>query len=380
MEWLLWFNIGMIIYVYAGYPVLLLLVQKTGRRKYIDKKNSEPKVALVISAYNEEEVIAGKLENSRALDYPAEKLDIVVISDCSEDDTDKIVSSFDTQNIKLYRLDERGGKTAGLNEVIPQLDAEIVIFSDANAIYDKNVVRKVVQNFADPTVGVVTGESRYAIDAGDYSTENENLYWRYELALKQLESDIGSLVGGDGAIYAIRHSLYRPMQKSDLSDFVNPLQIVSMGYRNVYEAEAFSYEKGGESFEKEFRRKVRIVNRAWRGMMTMRHVLNPFRFGFFAIQALSHKLLRWLVPVFMILAFFSNLFLYGENILYNGIFAVQVIFYLFAFFGRLYQGREKTPALFYIPYYFSLVNFASLKGIIENYFGRTYTFWNTVRE
>ncbi|MCA9734223.1 MAG: glycosyltransferase family 2 protein [Deferribacteres bacterium] len=380
MEWLLWFSIATIIYVYAGYPVLLLLMQKLGRSKPVQKREVEPTVALVISAYNEEDVIAGKLDNSLALDYPQDKLQIVVISDCSEDRTDEIVTSYEAENVRLFRLQDRGGKTVGLNQVVPQLDAEIVIFSDANAMYDKGVVRKVVQNFADAGVGVVTGESRYAIDEGDSSTENENLYWRYELALKKMESGLGSLVGGDGAIYSIRRSLYRPMKASDLSDFVNPLQIVSMGYRNIYEAEAFSYEKGGESFDKEFRRKVRIVNRAWRGMMTMRRLLNPFRFGFFAVQAWSHKLLRWLVPVFMILAFASNVLLLGTSSFYNGLLVLQTAFYLLAIVGRMQQGRDNTPALFYIPYYFSLVNFASLKGIIENYTGHTYTVWNTVRQ
>ncbi len=380
MEFFLFLNITLIVYVYAGYPLLLLFMQKLGFVKPVAKKTYLPKVALVISAYNEEEVIAAKLENSCRLDYPAKKLDIVVISDCSEDRTDEIVSGFAVENVRLVRLAERSGKTTGLNQVVPLLNADIVIFSDANAIYDRNVVKNVVRNFADPTVGVVTGESRYTIDENDHSTENENLYWRYELAIKKMESNIGSLVGGDGAIYAIRRLLYQPMQASDLSDFVNPLQIVCLGYRNVYEAEAFSYEKGGESFDREFRRKVRIVNRAWRGMMTMRRALNPFKFGFFAVQAISHKLLRWLVPVFMIFTFISNFFLLENNPVFKSLFAAQVLFYLLAGLGRLYRRREKTPAVFYIPYYFSLVNFASLQGIIENYRGHTYTVWNTVRE
>ncbi len=380
METLFWGSVLLIFYVYLGYPLLLLVMHMLFRSEPVRKQDIEPDVTLIISAYNEEDVIARKLENSLALDYPAEKLEILVISDCSDDRTDEIVASFADRGVKLLRMPERGGKTVGLNAAVPQAKGEIIIFSDANAMYDRNVVRAIVRNFADERVGAVTCESRYEIEEGDTSTESENLYWRYELALKRLESELGSLVGGDGAIYAIRKALYRRMKPSDLSDFVNPLQIVSQGFRNVYEPEAFSFEKGGESFEKEFRRKVRIVNRAWRGMMSMRHVLNPFRYGFFAIQAISHKLLRWLVPAFMVVAFVSNISLLGEHIFYKFTFTLQVLFYLLAVVGWLQSRREEIARMFYIPYYFCLVNWASLKGIIENYTGRTYTVWNTVRE
>lgn len=380
MELLLWLSIFLVVYVYAGYPVLLLVKQKWFGARPRSVADIEPPVTLVISAYNEEDVIAEKIENSLALDYPADKLEVMVVSDCSSDRTDEIVQGYRARGVRLLRMAERGGKTAGLNVAVPQAAGDIVIFSDANAMYDAGVVRKFVRNFADATVGAATGESRYVVDDGDTSTASENLYWRYELALKRLESQLGSLVGGDGAIYAIRKALYRPLQPSDLSDFVNPLQIVSQGYRNVYEGEAVSYEKGGESFDKEFRRKVRIVNRAWRGMMSMRHLLNPFRYGFFAIQAISHKLLRWLVPVFMLLAFFSNLLLIEHGGIYELLFGAQVAFYALAGIGLLQRNREQIARLFYIPYYFCLVNWASLRGIIDHFRGETYTVWTTVRQ
>ena len=380
MQYLFWTSVFLILYVYAGYPLLLVLIKKMRGEKPVRRAGIEPEVTLIISAYNEEHVIVKKLDNSLALDYPRDKLEIMVISDCSSDGTDRVVESYRDRGVKLLRMPRRGGKTVGLNAAIPQARGEIVIFSDANAMYDRAVIRKMVRNFADPEVGVVTGESRYEVDEDDKSTDSENLYWRYELALKRLESGLGSLVGGDGAIYAIRRKLYVPLQPSDLSDFVNPLQIVAQGYRNVYEDEAFSYEKGGESFDKEFRRKVRIVNRAWRGLMSVRRVLNPFRFGFFALQAISHKLLRWLVPVFMAAAFVSNAALLNESSFYQVIFGLQVSFYLFALIGLLQRERERIGRLFYVPYYFCLVNWASFQGILENYRGQTYTVWSTVRE
>ena len=380
MLYLFWTGIFLIVYVYAGYPLLLLALRFLKGERPVRKADIEPPVTLVISAYNEEEVIARKIENSLALDYPRQKLEILVVSDHSSDRTDDIVRSYHQQGVRLVRLPERGGKTAGLNVAVPQAKGEIVIFSDANALYDAKVVRKIVRNFADPAVGVVTGESRYEVEEGDTSTDSENLYWRYELMIKRLESSLGSLVGGDGAIYAIRRELYRPMQPSDLSDFVNPLQIVAQGFRNVYEPGAFSYEKGGESFDKEFRRKVRIVNRAWRGLISMRQILNPFRYGIFALQALSHKLLSWCVPIFMGAVFIANVSIAHIHGFYQFALLLQAAFYVFAVIGLIRRKSENMARLFYVPYYFCLVNWASLKGIVENYTGKTYTVWSTVRE
>ena len=380
MEFLFLLSAFLIVYVYAGYPVLLMLLKKMGWARPRIQDEVEPEVTLFISAFNEEDVIAEKIENSLALDYPKEKLEILVISDRSDDKTDEIVESYADKGVKLLAMPERGGKTVGLNAGIEQAKGEIIIFSDANAMYDAQVVRNFVRNFADESIGVVTGESQYVIDDGDTATESENAYWRYELAVKRIESDLGSLVGGDGAIYAIRKSLYRELAPSDLSDFVNPLQIVAQGYRNVYEPAAFSVEKGGESFDKEYKRKVRIVNRAWRGMMGLRQLLNPFSYGLFAIQTLSHKLLRWLVPAFMIIAFIANHYIADQGGFYRLTYIIQFGFYLLAGIGWLKRDNEDLSRIFYIPYYFCLINFACLQGIIENYMGKTYTVWSTVRE
>jgi len=373
--------VALILWVYAGYPLFLLLVTHLSNGKPVRRNPIAPSVTLIISAYNEGQVIRKKLENSLALDYPRERLEVLVVSDCSDDNTDALVKAYANRGVRLLRMKKRGGKTAGLNVAVPQARGDIVIFSDANALYHRLAVRNIVRNFADPQVGCVTGESRYNIDedAAD-STASEDLYWRYELALKKMESKIDSLVGGDGAIYAIRKSLFRPMRPEDLSDFVNPLQIVAQGFRNVYEPEAVSFEGGAESFEKEFRRKVRIVNRAWRGLWRVRQVLNPFRFGFYAVQVISHKLLRWLIPVFMAGAFFANFSLLNFGLLHRIIFALQITFYVLAIIGWLQSHRPSISKLFYVPYYFCLVNYASLLGIISNYRGQKFAVWNTVRD
>lgn len=380
MVFVFWLCVSLIIWVYAGYPLLLWVRNRLAPAAPIDRRAIEPEVTLLISAYNEAGVIRRKLDNSLALDYPPGKLEIIVISDCSDDGTDALVRGYEARGVRLLRLPTRSGKTAGLNVALPLARGEIVIFSDANAMYHRNTVRRMVRNFADARVGCVTGESRYNVMDGSQSSASENLYWRYELALKKMESNVGSLVGGDGAIYAIRKRLFKPMQPSDLSDFVNPLQITAQGYRNVYEPEAISYEDAGDTFAKEFQRKVRIVNRAWRGLWRVAAVLNPLRFGFFTVQVFSHKLLRWLIPVFMAGALLSNAFLLTVAPFYLVTGAGQALFYVLALLGWLQSQRPAMPRAIYVPFYFCLVNYASLLGILNYYRGQSFTMWQTVRE
>ncbi len=376
---LFWACAGLILWVYAGYPLVLWLLNRLLPMRAIRLQALEPKATLIISAYNEAEVIRAKIENSLALDYPRALLDVLVISDCSSDDTDNLVREYEGRGVRLLRMKARGGKTVGLNAGVPAAHGEVIIFSDANAMYHPQAVRMIVRNFADPKVGCVTGESRYNLEGATDSTASENMYWRYELAIKQMESRLGSLVGGDGAIYAIRKALYRPLQPADLSDFVNPMQISLQHYRNVYEREAISFENGADTFDQEFRRKVRIVARAWRGLLRVRAVLNPLRYGFFTLQVLSHKLLRWLIPVFMLGALGANAFLWETPFYFlTGIF--QILFYVLAGIGWLQSRRKQIARVFYVPYYFCLVNCASLLGILSYYRGQSFTTWQTVRE
>jgi cellulose synthase/poly-beta-1,6-N-acetylglucosamine synthase-like glycosyltransferase len=378
MTSLFWSLVGLILFVYAGYPLLLGLIRRLGGARPVKLADTTPSVTLVISAYNEAAVIAEKLENCLALDYPADRLQIIVVSDCSSDETDRIVGTFAARGVELLRMTDRGGKTLGLNAAVPRARGEVVLFSDANAMYGRDVVRKLVRNFADPDVGAAVGESTY-VDPRVASEHTEGLYWRYETAIKRAESAIGSVVGGDGAIYAIRKSLYVPMRADALSDFVNPLQIVKAGRRCIYEPEARSYEKAADSFEKEFRRKVRIVNRAWRALFNMKALLNPFRYGFFAFELVAHKLLRWLVPVFLAALLAVNLAILDRGWIYQLALAAQAALYVLALMGYFLRRRPGLPSLLSVPYFFCMANFASALGVLDAFRGKTYTTWNTVR-
>lgn len=373
-----WILLALVVYVYAGYPLLLTILRSVGGSRPVRTGPGEPPVTLVVSAFNEVGVIAGKLENCLALDYPRANLQLIVVSDASDDGTDEAVARFADRGVELLRMSDRGGKTLGLNAAVQRARGEVVVFSDANAMYGRDVVRKLVRNFADPAVGAVVGESTY-VDPEVESERSEGLYWRYETAIKRLESALGSVVGGDGAIYAIRRALYVPMRADALSDFVNPLQIVQAGHRCVYEPEARSYERAADNFGKEFRRKVRIVNRAWRALFGLKALLNPLRYGLFSFQLISHKLLRWLVPLFLASLFVVNLAVLERHPIYRFALVGQLVFYLLAFAGHLARRRASLPALLSIPYYFCLVNLASALGILDAFRGKTYTTWATAR-
>ena len=349
-------SIGLILYVYIGYPFFLYLLSVV-RKKGKIVGEIEPFVTFIISAYNEERVIGRKIENTLALDYPKDKLEIIVVSDCSSDKTDDIVRSFRDKGVILLRLNERRGKTYGLNQAVAKATGEIIVFSDANAMYEPDAIRKLIRNFADESVGYVVGESRYAPKAS--SVKEEDVYWRYEQSIKRRESDTGSIVGADGAIYAIRKELYEPLRDSDINDVVNPLQIIAKGYRGVYEPEAVCWEKTAASYEGEFRRKIRIVNRSLMGIWRVRKVLNLLRYGLFSWKLISHKLIRWFVPFLMIMAFLSNLMLvelWKSADFFKITLAAQSLFYLLAGLGYIGTERGLRPKLLSIPYYLSLIH------------------------
>jgi cellulose synthase/poly-beta-1,6-N-acetylglucosamine synthase-like glycosyltransferase len=374
---LFWTMGGLVVYVYAGYPLLLVCIRTLGARP-VAKGDNQPPVTLIVSAYNEAEVIGEKLANSLALDYAADRLQVLVVSDASTDRTDEIVRASTDSRVSLLRMPVRSGKTLGLNEAVRVARGEIIVFSDANAMYAPDAVAALVRSFSDRRVGAVVGESTYSQAEGG-ADEDESLYWRYEVLIKRLESAVGSVVGGDGAIYAIRKSLYRPMRADALSDFVNPMQIVHDGYRCVYELEARSVERGAGDFGREFRRKVRIVNRAWRAMMSLKGLLNPVRFGFFSLEVLSHKVLRWLVPVFLLVILTTNLVLIQRGWIYAATLAAQLVLYALGWLGYALRRRSSLPRILAVPFYFLMVNLASARGIIEAYLGKTYTTWTTAR-
>lgn len=368
------------VYVYAGYPLALWLLTLGHDRLTHRIEERRPTVALIISCYNEAAVIREKLENALALDYPGDKLTILVVSDGSDDGTDDVVREYSGRGVKLVRQEGRLGKTLGLNLAMEQVDADITVFSDANAMYSPSAIRMLVRNFADEQVGYVVGAALYTDGDTGASAKNENLYWRYELAIKSMESRLHSVVGGDGAIYAIRTPLWEPLEQRDINDFVNPLQIIAKGYRGVFEPAATCFEETAGDFSREIARKERIVNRSIRGLMRVKGTMNPAKVGVFAWQVISHKLLRWLIPLFLAIASVGSAMLavQGYGFFQLVTFGALAIF-LLAWLGHRTEDKNALPEWVSVPYYFVMVNLYSLRGIVRALRGETQVTWSSAR-
>jgi len=373
-----WIAVLLLDYIYFGYPFLLYLLSFFRRSQIRTDETYQPTVSLIIAAYNEEAVIADKIENSLRLDYPKDKFEIIVFSDASSDRTDEIVKRYAEQGVKLLRIEGRKGKTYCQNEAAKIARGEILVFSDANSMYEPDAIRKLVRHFADERVGCVSGELRYRSDKG--GVEGERAYWKYDQIIKRLESKASSLVTANGAIYAVRRNLYEPLQADVISDFAEPLTIVQKGYRVIYEPEAVAWETTAKDPKKEFRRRLRIVTRSVHSLLRDRsllNLLNPLRYGVFSIQLWSHKVLRWLSGLFLLLIFALNIPLLGQGTVYIITMAGQGAFYLLAFWGFISEAvlNRRAPKLPHIAYYFCLSCYAMLKGVYNGLRGRTIVTW-----
>jgi cellulose synthase/poly-beta-1,6-N-acetylglucosamine synthase-like glycosyltransferase len=368
---------AVVAYVYLGYPFLLFVL--TFRKRHTDKLlETFPRVTMLISAYNERKVIEEKIRNSLMLDYPSGLLEILILSDCSDDGTDEIVLRYSRQGVQLIRSPRRVGKSEMLNIGVSQSQGNVLLFSDANAIYRLDAIRCLVRHFSDSAVGYVVGKARYVDSTKTAAANSEGLYWKLETWLKEKESEFGSLVGGDGAIYAIRRELYTPLRATDINDFLNPLQIVAKGFRGVYEPSASCFEEAGDTFEKEFHRKVRIVSRSFNAVLRAPRVLLPWVQPRHWLALVSHKILRWFTLVFLVFALLANLALWSSS-LFRVTACVQLAFYLLAAIGWSMQSPTVLPRFLYLPYYFCLANLAALIGIVKCLTGSLEGTWRTVR-
>jgi len=374
MTGLFFASLSALLYIYLGYPLAAFVLSRVLCRT-VRRRACEPHVTILIAAHNEEGHIGATIANKLSLDYPRDSLEIIVVSDGSQDATDAIVRSFAHRGVRLIRQEPRQGKTAALNQAVPEAAGEILVFSDANSLYAPDALRHLVENFADPEVGYVTGKMVYAAPDGSLVGDGCSAYIRYENLVRAWETLSGSIVGVDGGIDAVRRDLYRPMRADQLPDFVLPLAVAEQGYRVVYEPRALLREDALRSTADEYRMRVRVTLRALWALWDMRGLLNPFRHGVFSFQLFSHKVLRYLAVVFMACAALCNLLLATRSLFFRAALVLQALFYGLALAGRVYEKRGAAPRLLFIPYYFCLVNVAAGHALVRFLRGEKQVVW-----
>ncbi|NKB87474.1 MAG: glycosyltransferase [Acidobacteria bacterium] len=348
---------------FMGYPLLVRALARRGTTVELDTDEPFlPTISLIIAAYNEAAVIAGKLENSLALDYPADRLQIVVVSDGSTDETAAIAASFAGRGVVALHDPPRNGKSAALNRGVDAATGEIVVFSDANNDFSATALRALAAHFVDPQLGGACGRKSITAAGDRQASEGDSLYWRYESAIKKWESDLGIMTTADGEIFAVRRELWQPIPPEVINDDAEiTFTMVNAGYRIVYEPDAVSSELASAQLEEDFRVKVRMIAGGFQTVARHWPTLLPPRSAF-AWAFLAHKLLRWLVPVLLAMVAIGSIARISTG---TGAFLVvgQVLFYGIALLGWQARSRGELPRWKYVPLYFSLMNLAALLGL-----------------
>jgi cellulose synthase/poly-beta-1,6-N-acetylglucosamine synthase-like glycosyltransferase len=379
VEIIFWFAAAALFYTYAAYPVLVSLVSVLRPRR-LKRGQCELTVSVIITAYNEERDIAAKLENTLAIDYPKELLEIIVASDCSSDRTDEIVNEFASRGVQLYRQPQRLGKTTAQNAAVERARGEILLFSDATTMYQPNVLRAMMPNFADPSVGCVAGRLIYVDPSGSTVGRGAVTYWSYETFVKKHESRACSLIGASGCMYAVRRSAYLPLYPEAHGDFLIATKMVQQGLRTVFEADAVCTEETNRRVDNELRMRVRVITQTFNDLWRHRAMLNPFRSGFFAVQLFSHKVMRYLVPFFLLLTFATSAALTTTTLLYRLAFTIQVIGYVCAALSAALERIGFRSRVLALPQYFVLANLASVLALYKLIRGERYARWEPIRE
>jgi cellulose synthase/poly-beta-1,6-N-acetylglucosamine synthase-like glycosyltransferase len=375
---LFWASAAIACYVYFGYPLLLGL-GFLGRRRGIRRGAARPFVSFIIAAHNEECVIEEKLQTILASDYPREKMEILIGSDGSSDSTEEIVRKFQADGVGLVSFPQQQGKSAMQNRLVAAASGEILVFTDADSSLAPDALGFLLENFADASVGIATSHPRYANESENSIAENESIYFHYDGWLREQESVRGLLAMASGPLFAMRRSLWQPLDPNLGDDFVLPLQVAEAGLRNALDSRAkVAMPLAQNRADTMLRMKVRIVSKDLRGLLTHHELLNPWKHGALAIGLWSHKLLRWFIPYFLLCLVATNLLLLGRPF-FRGIFLLQAAFYAVALVGFILRNRA-VPFPWSVPFSFCLVNFAALLGTLKCLSGKTSGQWKPVRK
>ena len=371
---LFWISIFLIIYTFVGYGFLLFVLVKI-KRLFVQpfafrKEAALPSVTLLIAAYNEEDIIMEKVNNTLDLNYPKDKIQVIFITDGSTDQTADKIRGFD--EVMLLHQDTRGGKMAAIKRAIPFIEGEITIFTDANTFLNGDAILELVKHYQNSKVGAVAGEKRILVEeTADASSAGEGFYWKYESLLKKWDYILYSNVGAAGELFSIRTALYEPVESDTIiDDHMIAMRIAEKGYIIAYEPNAYAMETASADVKEELKRKIRIAAGGIQSILRLKKAANPFHYPLFTFQYISHRVLRWTItPFLLILVFILNgvIALQTNAVFYQLLFVLQVLFYLLSIVGLYFESKNIRVKALFIPYYFCVMNYAVLAGIIRYY-------------
>jgi len=387
MKLILWLSLFITFYAFFGYGILLFILIKIKRaiagKPVLPIYNDDtlPACTLIVAAYNEEGVMEEKIKNSLALTYPANKLQFIFITDGSSDGTADIVSAY--PQIRHMHSDERKGKIAAVHRAMETVTTEVVVFTDANTFLNTEALVNICRHYSDKKVGAVAGEKRVYAE-GANATAGEGFYWKYESKLKTWDSELYSVVGAAGELFSIRTALYVPVSPDTiLDDFMISLLVAEDGYRVIYEPEAYATESASQNVGEELKRKIRIAAGGIQSIIWLKSLLNPFKIPVLTFQYMSHRVLRWtIVPFLMLLSLLLNLIIVlqgSTELTYQVLLLCQVGFYLAAISGWILEERHIKVKIFFIPYYFCMMNYAVIMGIFRFARGKQSAIWEKAK-
>lgn len=376
---LFWASLALLFYSFIGYGLLLYVLVKL--KKLFVKTPAydasfEPDVTLVVPCYNEAGLLDEKVQNCLGLDYPNDKLRLIFITDGSTDHSAEVLKKY--PSVTVLHSSRRGGKTAAENRAMQYVDEPIVIFSDANTLLNKEAVKNMVRHFKDEKVGCVSGEKRILTGDKDVaSAAGEGLYWKYESFLKKLDSQLYSAVGAAGELVAFRTPLFETMPEDTiLDDFIQSMYIAAKGYKIVYEPDAYAVETAASSIKEELKRKVRICAGGWQSIQRLGKRLSPVKLPVLYFQYFSHRVLRWTVnPFLMLIVLLANFALAVNGRFFLFVLCLQALFYAFSFGGYLLEQRQLKIKMFFLPYYFCIMNYSVIMGLIRYLKGSQSAVW-----
>jgi cellulose synthase/poly-beta-1,6-N-acetylglucosamine synthase-like glycosyltransferase len=384
---LFWILFFILFYTYLGYALVLFLIHHTKKifsaaKTPPNTTSYEPEVCLFVTAFNEKDYIKQKVENSFSLDYPKEKVQYVWITDGSDDGTPEMLMKY--KNLEVYHLPERRGKMHAMNRGMKFVKTPVVIFSDTNTILSKESIREITAQFRNPEVGCVAGEKRIAGKKADAAAAaGEGLYWKYESWVKKMDAELNSAVGAVGELFAIRRELFQEVEPDTiLDDFMISLRIAREGYKIAYTPNAYAEETASLNVSEELKRKIRIAAGGIQTIFRLKSLLNPFKYGLLTWQYFSHKVLRWtLAPLSLFAIFVVNVIMVWTSgnwvtpDFYTFFLYIQTIGYFLAFAGWILENNQLRFKLLFVPYYFTAINYAAIRGMYRYFKGKQTVKW-----